>query len=77
MRLNNVLEFLDNNKIEYELDKKSENVGNVFIMSRNYLKVVGIYCYYDNCEIEIKGESDFERYDCDKYLNMDFLKDYK
>lgn len=74
MTKEDVKRFLEENNIKYY---EIEGRGYSEICLVDYSKIYSINCYYDNCEILVKGDNDIEHYDCNKYLKLDFLEDYK
>lgn len=70
-----IIKFLEQNNIKYEL--KEGKFGQFDIYLPEYKNVINIQCYYDNCEIVVREESNVEIYDCNKYLKVDFLENYR
>jgi len=69
-----VKRFLEENNINYYEVGRGECTN---IILQDYSKIYIIDCYYDNCEILVKEDNNIEFYDCNKYLRLDFLEDYK
>lgn len=69
-----VKRFLEENNIKYYENNRG---GFTDFYLEDYSKIYSINCYYDNCEIIVKGDNDIEHYNCNKYLRLDFLEDYK
>lgn len=74
MTNNEVRKFLENNNIDY-VEIKEGQMYNFYL--HGYRNIYSITCYYHNCDIIVKDESNIEHYDCDKYLNMDFVNMYR
>lgn len=74
MTKSDIIKFLENNKIKYELEEGTKNdiwSGSIYLPE--YENIAGIHCHYWNCTIEVVGEDDFEMYDANgltrEYLN--------
>lgn len=74
MTKDDVKRFLEKNNIKY-YEIEGRECDDICLV--DYSKIYSINCYNDNCEILIKGDNNIEHYDCNKYLRLDFLEDYK
>lgn len=74
MTKEDIKRFLEKNNIKY-YEMTKGGVTDFYL--EDYSKIYSINCYYYDCEILVEGDNNIEHYDCNKYLRLDFLEDYK